>query len=570
MTDPWINVIDNQSNQEVTVSLSTLFQNAQHYRQLAGEMQAQDLAILRLLLAILTTVYSRFNANGEPYDWLTIQPDTMIATPDVDQGIYAEDAATELLTTWDDLHQAQQFSDVVQDYLTTYQPRFDLFGDQPFYQATTAGYDAAVPDDKKISLDNPKGTVGIKQINRRISESGNSVALFSPRSGATKDNLTLPELSRWLITYQNFTGVTDKTKIVATDKFSAPLGWLYSLNPIYAIGKNLFETLMLNLVLLNPDSDAEDVYHPQQPVWEVSSLNDYLETRKSLHRPDNLAELYTTWSRLIHVEWDESDYPIIFSASIPQFSDEDMFIEPMTTWRYDKKTEHFRPAIKGLRNMNRAMWRNFGSYVRISQSQQEASQQREPGIVSWLRYLREESDSLGDNQLTLASATLIRDDNATSQMPAAELADEMRIDAAVFLDDREMDNWAQRIEEVVDQTQKVGDDYRHFISNIADLKNRKEPRETEKAVAQFYDQLNEPFLQWLASLTIDDDVDSRIWDWRKQLHQIALDLAKAQFDNSTPREITGVSDGNVENIFTEYNRFMRFLNQHLDLSKKGD
>lgn len=58
ITDPWIKVIDKNNNLQ-KVSLSTLFKNSQDYKQLAGEMKSQDLAVFRFLLAILTTVYSR-------------------------------------------------------------------------------------------------------------------------------------------------------------------------------------------------------------------------------------------------------------------------------------------------------------------------------------------------------------------------------------------------------------------------------------------------------------------------------------------------------------------------------
>ena len=65
--DPWIEVID-KKNREQKVSLIDFFKNVQDYRQLAGEMKSQDLAIFRFLLAILTTVYSRFDYQGQAYD----------------------------------------------------------------------------------------------------------------------------------------------------------------------------------------------------------------------------------------------------------------------------------------------------------------------------------------------------------------------------------------------------------------------------------------------------------------------------------------------------------------------
>ncbi|MBA1394655.1 type I-E CRISPR-associated protein Cse1/CasA, partial [Lactobacillus sp. XV13L] len=57
VSDPWIKVIDLNAETQ-TVSMCELFKNANQYRQLAGEMRSQDLAIMRFLLAVLQTVYS--------------------------------------------------------------------------------------------------------------------------------------------------------------------------------------------------------------------------------------------------------------------------------------------------------------------------------------------------------------------------------------------------------------------------------------------------------------------------------------------------------------------------------
>ena len=71
ITDPWIQVL-NQTGELKEVSLLEVSKNAAKYQRLAGEMQSQDLAILRLLVAILTTVYSRINENDKIYDGLEL------------------------------------------------------------------------------------------------------------------------------------------------------------------------------------------------------------------------------------------------------------------------------------------------------------------------------------------------------------------------------------------------------------------------------------------------------------------------------------------------------------------
>src|SRR5699024_8999282 len=191
--------------------------------------------------------------------------------------------------------------------------------------------------------------------------------------------VALDELIRWVITYQNFTGVTDKTKVVTEEKFSNPAGWVYRLNPVFVKGQTRFETLLLNLVLVNQrrDDSAESIL--QRPVWEYESVPAYIAERNKQILLSNFVELYMALSRILHIEWDKSGQPTIFSAGVPMYSADNALIEPMTTWRRDKKTNDYRPAVKGLRSLGIAMWRNFGQYVKV----REANNIREPGLVVW-------------------------------------------------------------------------------------------------------------------------------------------------------------------------------------------
>lgn len=65
LTEPWVRVrLPDNTVQEV--SLTKALVHAQEYMDLAGEMPTQDAAMLRLLLAVLFTVFSRVNEVGEP------------------------------------------------------------------------------------------------------------------------------------------------------------------------------------------------------------------------------------------------------------------------------------------------------------------------------------------------------------------------------------------------------------------------------------------------------------------------------------------------------------------------
>ena len=64
LTEPWVRVrLPDNTVQEV--SLTDALVHAQEYMDLAGEMPTQDAAMLRLLLAVLFTVFSRVNEVGE-------------------------------------------------------------------------------------------------------------------------------------------------------------------------------------------------------------------------------------------------------------------------------------------------------------------------------------------------------------------------------------------------------------------------------------------------------------------------------------------------------------------------
>lgn len=553
VTDPWINVIDKNTNQTKKVSLTELFDNAQQYRQLAGDMRSQDLAILRFLLAILTTVYSRFDAADDAYEWLEIDSKTLTITESVDEDEYE---SSDLLATWQQLFQQGHFSAIVMRYLEQYQDRFDLFGQQPFYQVTADEYDAVVPAKKQVATGS--GTVAVKQMNRLISESNNTPNIFTPKTDGEKNQVTLDELARWLITYQNFTGVTDKTKIETAEKFSTPAGWLYKLNPVFVNGTSLFETLMLNLILVTSRE-----YVAQKPVWEYETLQDYVATRKKMILPDDLAALYTTWSRLIHIEWDEQNQPTIFSAGLPMFSNENAFVEPMTTWKPDSRggTEDFKPAVKSTKSLGIAMWRHFGQYVNI-----DKRTSHEPGIVTWLHLLARKGLLVQKQQLNLVTAVLISDGNATSQAPVVEVADDLSIKAEVLFDTEAEQRWPERIENVIDLTQTIGKDYWRFVASIGQIRNS-DSQFAAQYSAKFYDRLNGPFKQWLAGLSNDDDRDEKELEWQKQLKKIVLQSAEELMNSSTARDISGIKNdkSGIQNIFTVSNYLKYQLKQHLSL-----
>lgn len=547
---PWLKVIDNH-NQEQKVSLKELMTNASQYRQLAGEMRSQDLAILRFLLAILTTVYSRVNAQNSRYKWLN-----------EDYDINQKSIKNDLFNTWQALYRTGKFSTAVTQYLDEHKQAFDFFDEQHlFYQLTREQYDALVLDKNKIKTGT--GTVAVKQINRTISESNNRPDIFAPKAPHWRNKVEIDELVRWLITYQNYTAVTDKAKTKAAAEESNSGGWLYELNPVFITGKNLFETLLLNMVLVpqgKPLVDGDGRVIVQKPTWEFK-VNDYLQFRTDGLFPDNLAQLYTVWSRAIHIEW-QDEQPIIYSAGLPKLDNTSAFLEPMTTWRENKDSNQV-PAGRRLNSLGKAMWRNFGQYVRT----EGVSDFHEPGIVSWLRKLKKKKIIPYDLPVHLTTIGLIKDGNATSQAPAAEFADELQINADVLFDENTTlkEKWPRHIEDTIELTNKVGKLVWIFAKNTANLKGVGNINDyANKISANFYSQLNRPFYLWLANLTQRDERAQKILEWKHEAYRIALRTAEQLMAQATPQEMRGkIIDDKLGNIFIYYRIFKASLNKTL-------
>ena len=135
LDEPWINVMTDDKGTTKEVSLKELFEHAHDYKSLAGETPTQDFAILRLLLAVLHTVFSRFDANGEQYEWVELD-DNYKQTKSINEDD-GEEYQEALLDTWRDLWEAKAFPEIIGAYLEKWRDRFYLFGgDYPFYQVT--------------------------------------------------------------------------------------------------------------------------------------------------------------------------------------------------------------------------------------------------------------------------------------------------------------------------------------------------------------------------------------------------------------------------------------------------
>lgn len=544
--EPWISVLTDYKGTTKLVGLKTLFENASEYIALAGDMATQDFAVMRVILAILHTVFSRYDAQGNAYEEVQLN-DRMQQIEKVDLED-KEDYEDALMKTWKDLWATDEFPEIVAKYLETWHDRFYLLDERyPFFQVTkqeVAG--------EKLSQSKPSEISG-KNMNRLISESSNKTALFSPKSGSGKHKelLSYDEVARWLITFQAYTGLMDKV-IYGKEKYKASKGWLFDLGGIYLSGKNLYQTLLLNLKLVDTSNSYYNI-NIQNPCWENAPAK---SLQKALRHTclDNLAELYTIWSRAIYIEkYSSAEAFIMQVVKIPEITHENNFLEPMSLWKYNYSGENKDKFTPRKHRFNESIWRSFGLITQTRDNGGKDSK-RKPGIIEWLNSIDE---SIKNQRIRINAVSMEDDGNSTSWVPTNEIEDRLDI-GEYIVNDLQDNGWAVRINGIVDRTRyAIEIIYRSFIEDIATIRNIKPKDFTSHSIESMYFEIDKPFRDWLTGIDYGDDKDEKERMWNEELRELIQKQAKNILDNSCMRDFTGVIENNVlTNIATAYNRLL--------------
>lgn len=551
LTEPWISVITDERGKTEEVSLIDVFKNADKYISLAGDMKAQDFAVMRVLLAVLHTVFSRFDSGGNPYDSLELD-EKFRQKAEVDEDD-EEDYLEDLTNTWIKIWKVGKFPDIIETYLEKWKDRFYLYDDEyPFFQVTAKDFEG----EKYSSKGSP---VQGKNINRLISESGNKISLFSPKKDI-KDNknvLSDSEAAKWILTFQQYTGLSDKARFTK-DKYKASKGWLFDLGGVYLEGNNLFETLWLNCILVHPKEEYRLTV--ERPCWEHSPA-DNIETYFEKPVIDNISELYTNWSRAIYIEPKEknSEAFAIRIVKLPDTIHEDNFLESMTIWRFNESGDNKGKYTPRKHRINQSLWRSFG-LIAFSDSGPNVEI---PGIIKWFDKVVK---IIGDRKVGLSIISMEDDGNATSWVPTDEIYDSLYV-GDFILTDNDKEGWTIRVNEVIDLTKKIVEkNFRYFVSQVKEIRNLKSKSGFEsQKVEELYFKIDKPFRDWIGSIKDDDDKDEKIREWKTILKKLTFEAVDEIIGVGDNRDLFGIEkDGKILNISTADNSFRYFVRKELE------
>lgn len=550
LDEAWISVVTDYKGNTKLVGMKEFFKDAHKYIALAGDTKTQDFAVMRFLLAVLHTVFSRYDADGKPYEMIELNKRMQQV-----EEVYEEDESDykdALMDTWKNLWNKGKFPEIVEEYLEAWRDRFYLFDDKyPFYQVTK---DDINP--QKISKSAPSEVMG-KNINRLISESANKIAIFSPKysSDNNKEKLSYEQTVRWLITYQSYTSLSDKV-IFGKDKYKASKGWLFDIGGVFLSSNNLFKTLLLNLQLVNY-SNTEYNTTIEKPCWEFDT-KETVSSYLSNNIVDNISQLYTAWSRAININKFTEGEP--FSMQIVKLSEikhENNFLEPMTIWRYNLSGENKEKFTPRKHQSNKAVWRSFGLITKTEGEKNNSL--RKPGIIDWLKRIENNVD---DKFIRINAISMEDDGNATSWVPTNEIYDYINIEESIINDLRE-GGWVERINMAVDETKEAVEViYKQFINDIKNIRNLESNDFVNNNVEIVYYEIDKTFRDWIFNLSYNDSKDEKIIYWYDKLKVILFKQAEKMYQGSSPRDITGIIENDsIKNIFTTYNIFAMRINK---------
>ena len=250
--EPWIPGTSLEGT-AVELGLREALVRAHELAGVAGDSPPETAALHRLLLAVVHRCAGEDGGTGPQ---------------DIDQ--------------WEGLWKRERLdARTIESYLARWRHRFDLFDDQrPFFQTAAAAVD-------------PSKSVSIAKL---LFQSDNNPTLFDHRATVDPPRVPPAQAARLVVAYQAFdtagliTGTGDEKMAKASPLLQCAVTLVR--------GRNLFETLMLNLYRYSPsDGEPWDFAAAKDcPAWERDD-----EIRPEDRAPDGYLDLLTWQSRRIRL-----------------------------------------------------------------------------------------------------------------------------------------------------------------------------------------------------------------------------------------------------------------------------
>lgn len=525
-TEPWLPV--QRANGKVgLVSLLGLFEQADSLRRLVGDVPTQELALLRLLLAVL---YDALDGPAEVEDWedLWLSSDPFAAVP---------------------------------EYLARHSDRFGLFDpERPFYQV--AGLETVKNE--------------IAPLSRIVADVPVGEPFFAMHRPGV-DSLSYAEAARWLVHAHAFDTSGIKSAMMGDERGKAgkvyPLGVgsLGHLGGVFAEGATLRETLLLNLIALEEAQGGfEDVAGQDVPVWRREKplgAGARMDASGGA-RPAGLRDLYTWQSRRIRLHADGGAVTgVVVGYGDPLSLAAPWKVEPMSSWRRNETQEkkQGRPLVyTPLRHdPSRVAWRGLSALLPARRQASDGGKRGEPdrvlpsGIVRWFTQVIVASEI---DPGTLVRLRLVGAVYGTQQSVVDEIVDDSVVLPVITLHAENPVFGAAAVDAVSDADAAVTA-LGQLAGNLARAAGTDPAAHVTAARDLGFGALDGPYRAWLKDLLAFEDLEVARSEWRAAVRGHVLRLGRQVLDATGPAadegrlvEIPGLGKrlmdaGRAEHIF---------------------
>lgn len=479
----------------VELSLTDVFGSAHQIVGLAGEVPTQDVALLRLLLAVIRRSFPQLRTH--------------------------EDWAAAWRTGRFDMAPIER-------YLDRHRERFDLLHPQtPFFQVA--------------DLRTTKGEM--TELARLVADVPAGHQYFTTRAGAALKTMAFAEAARWIVHCQAFDASGIKSGAVGDDRVKGgkgyPIGiaWCGWLGVVVVEGANLFETLLLNLPLGKSLPDPET----DLPVWERPPLGPGVEDRPGA--PYGPVDLLTWPSRRIRLGHDGRRATGVLIANGDPLHPSNRFRqEYMTCWRLSEaqmkaqKTSDpvFMPQTH---TPDRAVWRGLESLLTPTDDSKrtKAGRWRE-----WLAEL-EEHEVLPESfplrirttGVQYGSQSAVIDDITDDVLP---------LHLAVMTDPGLADLAIDGVKDASAAVQTLGQ-LANELTQAAGGDRDLAAAARDEAREQGYAALDALYRRWVGLLTAQSDRDTQRSRWQIQVRHTISGLGRELLNSASAASWAGLPTG---------------------------
>jgi CRISPR system Cascade subunit CasA len=422
--------------------------------------------------------------------------------------------------------------DPISRYLDEHRDQFQLFHPAaPFMQV--AGLTAASAEAKPITQLIP------------FAATGNNAPLFSATRDADPPSLTCAEAARWLLhvhawdTSGTKTGAVGDPRAKAGKSYPGRTGPLGQLGVLVPVGRTLWHTLLLNLLVLGDDiSPADDL-----PSWEAGPLTAEWHER----HPRGVLDLYTWPGRRVRLQPEQTADGVRVRHAIVTAGDRIadfttlISFEPHTAWRrnetQEKKLKRV-PVYTPVRHQpGRELWRGLGPILAQARADRPSPQERGPRVLDHLagraHLLPGERIFLSGTGITYGTQSAVIDETYADTMPLP----------VAVLADRDGD-WEATALDAVRAAEEAATALATLAANLARAAGCDEDGlltgRRRAARTRLYAELDSRFRRWIAELggSADEPADA-LGQWRTEVREQAERIAGEMLGAVPPEAVRG-------------------------------